>query len=63
VADRIRVYVAATSGLKEAIEAYRDYVNTEILAVELSFSDPGLGSVSVTDEFDREKVTVGLIKA
>jgi isoleucyl-tRNA synthetase len=63
VADRIRVYVAATSGLKEAIEAYRDYVNTEILAVELSFSDPGFGSVSVTDEFDGEKVTVGLIKA
>jgi isoleucyl-tRNA synthetase len=63
VADRIRVYVAATSGLREAIEAYKDYVNTEILAVELSFSDPGFGSMSVTDEFDGEKVTVGLIKA
>ncbi len=42
VADRIRVYVTATPGLKEAIEANRDYVNTETLTVELIFSDPGL---------------------
>ena len=63
VADRIRVYVTATPGLREAIQANRDYVTAETLTVELSFSDPGPGSASVTDEFDGEKVTVGLIKA
>jgi isoleucyl-tRNA synthetase len=63
VADRIRVQVTATAGLKEAIEANRDYVTTETLTVELSYSDPGTGSASISDEFDGEKVTVGLIKA
>ena len=70
VADRIRVYVTATPGLKKAIEANRDYVTAETLTVELSFSDPspslgagpGLGSARVTDEFDGEKVTIGLQK-
>ncbi|HEX7433292.1 MAG TPA: DUF5915 domain-containing protein, partial [Anaerolineaceae bacterium] len=63
VADRIRVYVEATPGLKDAIDANRDYVTAETLTVELSFSDPGTVSVSATDEFDGEKVTMGLIKA
>jgi isoleucyl-tRNA synthetase len=63
VADRIRVYVTATPGLKDAIEANRDYVTAETLTVELSFSSPVTTSASVTDEFDGEKVTVGLIKA
>ncbi|HEX7541771.1 MAG TPA: isoleucine--tRNA ligase, partial [Anaerolineales bacterium] len=63
VADRIRVYVTATPGLREAIEANQDYVTAETLTVELSYSDPGPGSASVTDKFDGEEVTVGLIKA
>lgn len=63
VADRIRVYVTATQGLREAIQANRDYVTAETLTVEQSFSDPGTVSASVTDEFDGEKVTVGLVKA
>ncbi len=63
VADRIRVRVTATPGLKEAIESNRDYVTAETLTVELSFSDPVSGSASVMDEFDGEKVTVGLVKA
>jgi isoleucyl-tRNA synthetase len=63
VADRIRIYVTATPGLMEAIESNRDYVTTETLTVELSYSDPVPGCVVVADEFDREKVTVGLVKA
>jgi isoleucyl-tRNA synthetase len=63
VADRIRVYVTATPGLKDAIEANRDYVTAETLTVELSFSSPATTFASVTDEFDGEKITVGLIKA
>ncbi len=63
VADRIKVYVTATPGLKEAIEANRDYITAETLTVELSFSDPIPGSASAADEFDGEKVSVGLVKS
>jgi isoleucyl-tRNA synthetase len=63
VANRIRVNVTATPGLKEAIQANRDYVTAETLTVELSFSDPIPGSAIVTDEFDGEKVTIALVKA
>ena len=63
VADRIKVQVTATQGLKVAIETNRDYITAETLTVELSFSVPDPGSATVTDEFDGEKVTVGLAKA
>jgi isoleucyl-tRNA synthetase len=63
VADRIKVKVVATPGLKEAIDGNRDYVTAETLTVELSYSQPEPGSVTATDEFDGEKVTVGLVKA
>ena len=62
VADRIKVYVTATLGLKEAIEANRDYVTAETLTVELSYSEPVPGSAITEDEFDGEKITVGLVK-
>jgi len=62
VADRIKVYVTATLGLKEAIEANRDYVTAETLTVELSYSEPVPGSAMTEDEFDGEKITVGLVK-
>jgi isoleucyl-tRNA synthetase len=63
VADRIRVNVLATDGLKQAIEANWDYVTSETLTVDLSFSEPVPGYALTTDEFDGEKVTVGLVKA
>jgi isoleucyl-tRNA synthetase len=62
VADRIKVYVTATPGLKEAIEANRDYVTAETLTVELNYSEPVPGSAMTEDEFDGEKITVGLVK-
>ena len=40
VADRIKVNVVATPGLKEAILANRDYVTAETLTVELNFAEP-----------------------
>ncbi len=40
VADRIKVNVVATPGLKEAIEANRDYITTETLTVELNYAEP-----------------------
>jgi isoleucyl-tRNA synthetase len=63
VADRIKVSVVATAGLKEAIQANRDYVTAETLAVDLKFGKPAAGSTTSSDEFDGEKVTVGLAKA
>jgi hypothetical protein len=48
--------------LKKAIKANQKYITTETLTVELSFSKPGPGSMSLADEFDGEKVTVGLVK-
>jgi isoleucyl-tRNA synthetase len=63
VADRIKVYVAATPGVKEAIETNRDYVMAETLTLELTFSDPAAGIPTTQDEFDGEKVTIGLVIA
>jgi isoleucyl-tRNA synthetase len=63
VADRIRLYVTTSEGLKMAIEANRDYVIAETLTIELNYAAPSDLAVSVTDEFDGEKVTVGLTKA
>jgi isoleucyl-tRNA synthetase len=62
VADRIKLFVKASPGLKKAIKANQEYITAETLTVELSFSEPGPGSVSVADEFDGEKVMVGLVK-
>jgi isoleucyl-tRNA synthetase len=62
VADRIRVNVVTTPGLMEAIKANRDYVTAETLTLELNFSDPLPGDAISSDEFDGEKVTVGLMK-
>jgi isoleucyl-tRNA synthetase len=63
VADRIKVNVVATPGLKEAIEAHRDYITAETLTVELRYAGPDPESTSSSDEFDGEMVTVGLVKA
>ena len=63
VADRIKVNVVATPGLKEAIEANRDYITAETLTVELRYAGPDPESTSSSDEFDGEMVTVGLVKA
>ncbi len=63
IADRIRLFVTSSEGLKQAIEANRDYVIAETLTVELNYATSPDPAVSVTDEFDGEKVTVGLKKA
>lgn len=63
VADRIRVYVTASEKLRNAIEANRDYVMAETLTIELSFVIPDNLLATTKDEFDGEKVTLGLKKA
>ena len=63
VADRIKVYVVASPGLREAIDANHDYITTETLTVELNFAKPVDCTATAEDEFDGEKVLVGLVKA
>jgi len=63
VADRIKVNVKASPRLVEAIKANQDYVVAETLTVELNFTEPITSSATTEDEFDGEKVMVGLEKA
>jgi isoleucyl-tRNA synthetase len=62
VADRIDVFVEASEGLRSAIDAHKDYITAETLASTLTFAAPPQDAASVADEFEGEKVTVGLKK-
>ena len=63
VADRIELFVEASPGLRSAIETHKHYITAETLASRLSFANPPQGSMVVEDQFDGEKVKVGLVKA
>ncbi len=63
VVDRVNLFVVASAALKSAIETHRAYITTETLAVSLVFGEPPADASCVEDEFDGEKVKVGLIKA
>ena len=63
VADRIKLFVVTSPSLTSAIERHRDYITTETLAVSLEFNEPSAEAASIEDDFDGEKVKVGLIKA
>ena len=60
VADRIELFVDASPGLRSAIEAHREYITTETLAASLEFTSPPAYATLASDDFDGEKVTVGL---
>lgn len=62
VADRIELFVEASAGLKSAIETHKDYVTAETLTTKLSFANPPASASVVEDEFENEKVKVGLVK-
>jgi len=62
VADRIELFVEASAGLKSAIEAHKDYITAETLTTKLSFANPPVNASVVEDEFENEKVKVGLVK-
>jgi isoleucyl-tRNA synthetase len=63
VADRIELFVEASAGLKSAVEAHAEYIKAETLAVSLSFGPPPANASVVEDEFEGEKVKVGLVKS
>ncbi len=62
IADRIRVYYNATPGLKAAVADFQGYIMGETLAVELKPGSAPAGVPTTSDEFDKEKLTIGLEK-
>ncbi len=62
ISDRIAVYYQASFKLAAAIKSFQDYISAETLAVELLDEKPGEGCTCVEDEFDGEKVQIGLEK-
>ncbi|MFN8398847.1 MAG: isoleucine--tRNA ligase [Anaerolineales bacterium] len=62
VADRIELFVEASAGLRSAVEAHADYIKAETLTVKLSFAPAPANASVVEDEFEGEKVKVGLVK-
>ncbi len=62
VADRVNLFVEASAGLQSAVEAHKDYITAETLTVDLKFAAPPAEAAVVEDEFEGEKVKVGLVK-
>jgi hypothetical protein len=48
--------------LRAAIESHADYIKSETLTIKLNFASPPDGAVVVDDEFEGEKVKVGVVK-
>lgn len=63
IADRIILYYKATSGLDEAVKAFAAYIKTETLTVEMKIGEAPSDAAKFDDEFDGEKVSIGLKKA
>ncbi|HEY58151.1 MAG TPA: isoleucine--tRNA ligase [Anaerolineae bacterium] len=63
VADRIRLTYQATPDLAEAVEAFREYIMGEVLAVEMQAAEPPTEVARAEAAFDGEKVTLGIVKA
>ncbi len=63
VADRIKLYVTASDGLKAAIQEHRDYITAETLTVDLQFAAAPAEAQTAEEDFDGETLTVGLMKA
>jgi len=61
VSDRIELYVLASASLKSAIEAHKDYITGETLAVNLKFKKPPSGTFNSEGDFEGEKITFGFI--
>jgi isoleucyl-tRNA synthetase len=62
VADRIELFVEASPVLQSAVEAYKDYITAETLTSNLLFETPPEGASITEDDFEGEKVKVGLVK-
>jgi isoleucyl-tRNA synthetase len=62
ITDRIRVIYQASPLLKESIEAFRGYIMTETLTVEMVYAPVPVGLTTVSDIFDGEETTIAISK-
>jgi isoleucyl-tRNA synthetase len=62
IADRICLWASASPRLAEAIQAHRQYIMGETLALDMKDSPPTNAAHTTTAEFDGEQVILGLEK-
>jgi len=62
IADRIQIYIHASSGLVEDIQVYQDYIMSETLAIGLNFETPPKEAVVIEDIYEGENISIGLQK-
>jgi hypothetical protein len=55
--------VDASPALVAAIKQFEEYITGETLTVELNFGKTPAAAAVVSDEFDGEAITIGLLKA
>lgn len=63
IADRVEVRYQSTPKLAAAIQAFREFIAAETLALSLEAATPSAEMAVVQDDFDGEHVEVGLRKA
>ena len=63
IADRIQLYVQGTPNLVAAIQEYKDYIQDETLAVQLSESEPPEDAATKDTWFDGQWAKFGITKA
>jgi len=62
VSDRVELFVEASDTLKSAVQKHEAYIKAETLTTKLNFSTPPADASVVEDEFEGEKMKVGLVK-
>src|SRR5579859_709206 len=63
ISDRVITYYTASPALAGAIRQHADYLKAETLSLDLVAGDAPAGVASVTDAFDGESLTIGLMEA
>jgi isoleucyl-tRNA synthetase len=62
IADRIAVFVQAGDKVTAAVQSFNDYFKQETLTVDLRFGPPPEGFFTASNDFEGEKVVVGVKK-
>jgi isoleucyl-tRNA synthetase len=62
VSDRIRIFLEASPVLKDALLRHHEYVTGETLCLEMNFSAPPADARTISDTFDGESISIGLLK-
>ena len=62
IADRIILYFAASDGLKKAVDDFKDYIMGETLMTKMVEGPVPGGVQEISDTFDEENITFGLVK-